>query len=342
MNFSAFKLWREEALRADPGLLDCAETNLYRALAPLQPAAPTCDLNRPVHRCDLARAWLRRYGFSETESRNALVSGGVRHALSLIFPHLSKSGALLWLPEDVYPVYLELARQAEIEPRLFPTLPKPVLPQDTPLVGTAEYLLIANPWKPLGRYLTGDECTALENWLAAAPERRLLIDCVYDLGSTFHWTTLKLGETGRAILLHSVAKGWLWPRTFGVALVGSGDRQLESIFRENSPAQEQLLLADKLLSNAGDVPGKVTAALKARKGEFMAAMPSTVRAHLLIDADSLADGGYFFPVRIPQTELVRKHRILALPASVFGGDWNGSILTSLGPAFLPDRITRDI
>lgn len=336
MNFAAFQLWREECLRANPALLDCAETNLYRTLASLQPKLDALDAGRPVHRCDLARAWLARYGFSTNDSRRALVCRGVRHALSLIFRELARSGATLWIPGDVYPVYRELAQAAGIEPQLFTTLPEPQIPAVRP-AGGAEYLLITNPWKPLGRYLTGEECDALVNWLAASPQRHLLVDCVYDLSAPFHSTTQKLEQTGRAILLHSVTKGWLWPKTFGVALTSAAHAQFAPVFRNDSPAPEQLRLAQQCLSTDANCPDRVVAALQDRAQIFLAALPDSVSALLLPDPPVRTSGCYFFPVGIRAEELLRRHQLLAIPASAFGSDWDGSILTSLGAVFAPAR-----
>jgi aspartate/methionine/tyrosine aminotransferase len=334
VNFAAFQLWREECLRANPDLLDCAETNLYRSLASLQPKPDASDADRSVHRCDLARAWLVRYGFSPKDSRRALVSRGVRHALALIFQELARSDATIWIPGDVYPVYLELARAAGIEPRLFTTLPEPKIPVTQPN-GSPEYLLITNPWKPLGRYLTDKERDALTGWLAASPNRHLLMDCVYDLSTPFHVTTQKLYETGRAILLHSATKGWLWPKTFGVALLGEGHSQFESAFRNDSPAPDQLRLAQQFLSTDANCPSQVIAALQTRAQKMFAMLPDSVRKSLLLDSTYCSPGCYFFPVGIRAEELLRLHRLLAIPSSAFGADWDGSILTSLAVVFAP-------
>ena len=320
MNFSAFQLWREQSLITNPELLDCAETNLYRSLAPLQPKPDVSHTDHSVHRCDLARAWLARYGFSTNDSRRTLVCRGVRHALALIFQELARDDATLWIPGDVYPVYLELARDAGIEPRSFVTLPEPKIPT-THGNGSAEYLLITNPLKPLGRFLTDEECTTLTDWLDASPHRHLLMDCVYDLGAPFHATTQRLQGTGRAILLHSVTKGWLWPKTFGVALLGEGQSQFESAFRNDSPAPDQLRLAQQFLSTDTNCPSQVIAALQSRAQKMFAMLPDSVRKSLVLEPASLSPSCYFFPVGIQAEELSRLHRLLAIPSSVFGADW---------------------
>jgi aspartate/methionine/tyrosine aminotransferase len=301
----------------------------------MRPKPNTSNLNHQVHRCDLARAWLVRYGFPEGFSRRALVCRGVRHALSLIFAEMAREKALLWTPCDVYPAYLELARAAGIEPWTYRTLPCPTFPQARN-TGCAEYLLMANPWKPLGRFVTDQECAALTDWLAMSPHRSLILDCVYDLGAPFHVMTRKLVETGKAILLHSATKGWLWPKTFGVALVGEANAKLESAFRNDPPSQEQLRLAERLLSGDANLPGQITAVLGQRKLKLLAALPAAIGKSLLIDPTAQSPGCYFFLVDIQAEQLLRQHQIFGIPASAFGGNWPGSILTSLSGRFAGD------
>jgi len=335
MNFAAFQIWREQRLHADSSLLDCAETNLYRSLASLQPKPEFSNTDRSVHRCDLAHAWLSRYGFSAEHSRRALICRGVRHALSLIFRELARGNATLWVPCDVYPVYIELARAAGIEPRVFVTLPEPKIPT-THTGGGVEYLLVSNPWKPLGRFLTDGECSVLIKWLNVSPDRRLLLDCVYDFGVPFHTTTQMLQGTGRTILLHSITKGWLWPKTFGVALMSEGHSQLESAFRDDSPAPDQLRLAQSVLSAYTNCPSQVVTSLQHRSNNLFSVLPDSIVDALLTNAAHTSPGCYFFSVGIGIEELLLKHSLIAIPGTVFGAtSWDGSILTSLSSAFAP-------
>lgn len=328
MNFSAFQLWREQCLRTNPGALDCAETNLYRTLASLQPKPNTSNSNHTIHRCDVARQWLARYGFPESQSRLALVCQGIRHALNLIFKELARTNASLWIPADVYPVYLELALAAGIKPGTFPTLPRPQFPQlENP--GHPEYLLLANPLKPLGRFLSDQECDLLADWLEGSPHRYLLIDSVYDFSAPFHDTTRKLLLTGKAVLLHSVTKGWLWPRTFGIALLPKPYPQLESDFRNDPPPQKQLSLAEKFFSDEANLPKKVVTALDSCKNDLMRKLPAAVSKSLLNNCSVQTPGCYFFPTDIQADELLQRHEVIGIPASVFGAEWDGSILSSL-------------
>ncbi|GAA1148961.1 aspartate/methionine/tyrosine aminotransferase [Kitasatospora gansuensis] len=330
MRFDEFQEFRQRQLSTSPSLLDAAETNVYRALAPLRPEQPA-DTGT-VYRCDLARAWLRRFELPEEWSRRAMVSRGVRHGLGVVFHWLHSVQARLWLPSDVYPVYFDLARAAGLAPASYPTLPTPALPS-SPADDRPEYLLLANPSKPLGRYLSDAECAALIAWLQESPHRHLLIDCVYDLGAPFAAGTRRLLDTGRAVLLHSVTKGWLWPRTFGVVLLGPAQADLAEAFRADPPTQAQLRLADRLLTEHADLPRQVADQLAARAEQLFERLSDEVLG-AVPTASRTCPGNYFFPVDIPAETLRCEYGVLAIPAGVFGeSNWSGSVLTSLAEAF---------
>ncbi|MDT0566261.1 aspartate aminotransferase [Streptomyces sp. DSM 3412] len=333
MRFEEFQEFRQRQLSAAPTLLDAAETNVYRALAPTRPEPPT-EIGT-VHRCDLARAWLRRFELPEEWSGRAMVSRGVRHGLGVVFEWLRAVQARVWLPGDVYPVYFELARAAGLAPASYPTLPAPVLPRSPIDHHRPEYLLLANPSKPLGRYLSDDECAAVIAWLRASPCRRVLIDSVYDLGAPFAPGTRRLLDTGRAVLLHSVTKGWLWPRTFGVVLLGPTQTELAEAFRADPPTPAQLGFADRLLTEHSDVPRHVVGELTARAERLFERLPDDV-LKAISTASRACPGNYFFPAEVPAETLQREYGVLAMPVSVFGvSTWPGSVLTSLADAFAP-------
>ncbi len=111
MNFAAFQDFRNALMRERDDVLDGAETNLYRALARLA-VPPTSAPEKTVHRCHLASEWAQCFGLDASAVKRALVSCGVRDSLARLFRHYAGQHARLWLPEDNYPVYAELAPTA--------------------------------------------------------------------------------------------------------------------------------------------------------------------------------------------------------------------------------------
>jgi hypothetical protein len=324
MTFADFQRYRKECLASRRGVIDCAETNLYAALATLIPP-PTSAPAQTVHRCHLAQAWAKCFGFSEDTAARALISGGVRDSLTQLFCHYAARGATAWLPADNYPVYWELARAAGLAPRAFPTLPTPIWPTLPPATGE-EILLVTNPLKPLGRWLEPPEIAALKAWLAASQRRRLLLDAVYTFDVAFHRSTLELIATGQTILLHSLTKGWLQPRLFGVALIPESDFEaLAPVFRANVPSQGNLARASAMLTEYAGLPKRVG-------GHLIIAWPPLFQAAWARDLSPTPceTVSYLFPVFGEYQELLARRNILGLPATVFGSPHEDlTILSSL-------------
>jgi len=312
MTFAQFQQVRESILRERPKLRDCSATNLYAALARHMPTATLAPAVQ-VHRCHLATEWGNYFGFPAGGSRRALISSGVRDSLALLFRHYTGIGARLWLPSDNYPVYGELGRAAGMDMREFPTLGEPLWPASAP-DAVPEILLVTNPLKPLGRWLAGDDVSALSAWLADDSRRRVLLDTVYTFENRFHPTTLQLLATGQTILLHSLTKGWLQPRLFGVALVPESDvDDLAPIFRAHPPSQSNLARAHELMVTYNVTPSIIARELEIARSRLAQVVPTEVK--------SLADGdapGYFFPVAGHWNEILEKQHILGLPATAFG------------------------
>jgi hypothetical protein len=326
LTHAAFQALRAERLAERPRLLDLAETNLYAALRRL--AAPGAPGEAPhIHRCHLANAWLARFGFDPALGERAMVTGGVRDALATLFAWARCQGAQVWLPDDNYPVYRVLAEAADLTPLTFPTIPAPAFPAAPP-AGRPEYLLLTHPMKPLGRWLTETEVDGLLAWSRADAARRIVVDAVYTFEPRFHPATLRLFEDGRTILLHSLTKGWLEPRLFGVALLPPGDHDLREGFRAAAPAQPQLARASVLLAEHADLPVEIGQALQAARGRLAGRLGPALDSGLVAAAP-----GYLTTCALPWTELLEAHGILGIPAEVFGSSSAGhTVLSSLSLA----------
>jgi aspartate/methionine/tyrosine aminotransferase len=326
MNFAAFQQFRENLLRERTDVIDCAETNLYRTLSRLIPSAPSVSsVPSTVHRCHLASEWVERFGFPPDTSRRALISRGVRDSLSRLFQHGAGAQVTLWIPKDNYPVYGELARAAGLSPREFPTLPETEWPDGPPAPGP-EWLLVTNPLKPAGRFLAEEDVKSLGRWLSASPSRLLLLDAVYTFDTRFHSSTLALLESGQTILLHSLTKGWLHPRLFGIALIPeAAAAALTPAFRADPPPQENLARARNLMGTHAAMPALVARSLASAMSRLRASLPFPVP---LPHPDRAA--GYFLTIPRSWHELLETQNILSLPVTFFGSSRDDlAILSSL-------------
>lgn len=328
MNFPQFQQFREKLLHDRPEVVDCAATNLYAALARHIPPATTPPTQK-VHRCHLATEWTARFDLPPELSSRAFISCGVRDSLAILFRYYAGERAQVWLPADTYPVYHELARAAGFTPHEFVTLPEPVWPS-SPSTPETQLLVVANPLKPLGRWLAPADVAALTDWLRVNPRRRLLLDTVYTFETRFHPTTLQLLATQQTILLHSLTKGWLHPRLFGVALVPDCDAAaLAPAFRAQPPPQPHLSFARELMAAHAGLPAIVSRELDSARSRLLSGIPQLLTSLAVVDAP-----GYFTPVAGGWQEILDGSGILGLPASVFGSPrQNITILSSLN--FLP-------
>jgi len=321
MNFADFQHSREKILRDGDDLLDCSATNLYAALAHLIPA-PSPLPEKTIHRCHLASEWTEHFRLPPETSRYALVSCGVRDSLARLFRHYQRVDARLWIPADNYPIYAELARRAGLDPCEFPTLPQPVWPDNQPN-GRPEILLVTNPLKPLGRFLSANDTSALIAWLQAASSRRLILDAVYDLNRPFHSSTRNLLASGQVILLHSLTKGWLHPRLFGVALVPQQDTAaLSDLFRAEPPPQSNLARARELMAHHAEMPSTIAREIAAARARLLAAWAEP------FPGISDRSEGYFLPVAGKWSDLLEARKVLGLPASVFGSSHDNITILS--------------
>jgi aspartate/methionine/tyrosine aminotransferase len=312
MKFEDFSALRARLLLTRSDVIDCGETNAYRALAALA-VPPTVAPSAKIHRCHLAAEWTAHFGLDASCTTRALISCGIRDSLTRLSAHYASVAATLWLPEDNYPAYGEIAARAGLTIRTFATLPEPCWPGGEPHA-EPELILVTNPLKPRARFLSDDDAVALSAWLAASPARRLVIDAVYTFGSRFDASTQRLMASDQAILLHSVTKGWLHPRLVGVALVPERDlATLAPMFRASGPPQESLARARAMLSTHGSTPATIAKALSVAQQRMRNALPDLGSQLWPCDAT-----GYLFPISARWEELLDKHRVLGVPASVFG------------------------
>jgi hypothetical protein len=317
-----FIAWAARAHAENPGARAFCETRVARGLASLVPAVEVQEPPPRVHRCHLARDWCALRGLAPATAQRALVCEGVRHGLSRWFASLAQAGVRVGLPNDVYPVYWTLARAAGVATVGFDTFPAPDLEQVFARCGGegARQLLLPFPWKLQGRAWTEAEVELARGWLAADGARRLALDGVYSFGEPLGPPLQRLLETGQVLYLDSLSKSALHAQVFGVTLVPEADLgALGAGFRAASPSPEKLFLAAALLGHHAQSSRAVV--------ERLDALRASGRAELLGLGVPVQEAtrGYLLPVEASAAALLERHRVVAVPAAVFGAarpDWS--------------------
>ena len=308
MNFQQFVQFRAETLASDPAVLDCGETNIWQTLSHLVPSM-TLESATYMHRCHLAELWLDTMSLPSDWKSRTMISCGVRHSLTLLLSEFAKQPGTLVMPRDVYPVYGQIAESVGITVELFATVPELQLPS------SGRWLLIPNPLKPAGRWLTSVEVGLIQKWLNHDSARRVIIDAVYNFALTFHESTMQLVETQQAYLLHSLSKAWLHPKIMGTCLIPIGDHNLATVFRNNSPPQSNLQIADFLLRHREDVPPAVDAELTEGRDRMQQRLPAKWQSMLNSQETRV---GYLTVIPVSSATLLRESKILSIPLTVFG------------------------
>lgn len=324
MKLEEFRRIRAELRASRPGLIDRAELDLYRSLAQLDPQAfgtiaPSKDLRAP-YRCHVAERFLNRLDLAAEFGPRTQVSHGVRRSLRVLFGLLASRGATVGIPDDVYPVYAQLAAEAGVGVRSWSA--RAGLP-DEQLLAKVSALLVCEPLKPWGRSLDAVAVERLRAWAGADPRRMLILDSAYAIPPSPGALSLLHDES--AIVLVSLSKGWLIPDHVGLCIVPTRFRATaREVFSGLPKHESRLRIGFAALTELGDRPEQVAATL-ARLGEQLDAQTST-RPELATSACI----GYFAISELPFAALLERG-VLGVPASVFGGDPGtpGCVLSSL-------------
>jgi histidinol-phosphate/aromatic aminotransferase/cobyric acid decarboxylase-like protein len=313
MNHDAFLSTRERLKRERPGLLDCAELNVYRSLrAHFATIAPSTHTEAP-YRCHLAERFLAHLELPADWKARTHVSHGVRRSLGALFGVFARDGLRVGVPSDVYPVYGQLAHDAGLVPIAFEQRPGP-LPLEA-----LDVVLLCEPAKPWGTQLDPTQRARLLDWRGLT-----LLDSAYATPPTAG--ALQLVHAGKAMLLSSLSKGWLLPDHGGICVVPPAwFERTRAAFTSLNKDTDKLRIAYAALTEHADRPAQVAAVL-ARRARLLDEL-TTARPEL----KATRCNGYFSVSERRFDELLGLG-VLGVPASVFGSTFGGCVLSSLEPA----------
>jgi histidinol-phosphate/aromatic aminotransferase/cobyric acid decarboxylase-like protein len=308
MKHEDFLQLRAQLKRERPGLLDCAELNVYRSLRPHFGAiAPSTHAEAP-YRCHLAERFLAQLHLPAEWKARTHVSHGVRRSLKALFTVFAKEKLRVAVPADVYPVYLQLAAEAGLRVTTFEGAPTALEALDV--------VLLCEPSKPWGTTL---DATPWLKWKGL-----VVLDSAYATPPTSG--ALRLLHAGRAMLLCSLSKGWLIPDHGGVCIVPpEWFERTRAAFTSLEKDVEKLRVAYAALTEHAQRPLAVAKVLAARArllDELTGARPE-LRASRCV--------GYFATSARSFEELLGLG-VLGVPARVFGSTRDVSVLSSLEPA----------
>lgn len=193
--FVEFKRQVAEALEQNPKLLRLDCLNPVKAIPH--------EFSDYIPNIGIDDAWKN---FLKLDYKHFFYTSGVRDSLSQLLPLLKNRK--IAIPQDVYPVYQQLA--AENDTVEYRTLPYFNI-QEALITDT---VLMTFPF--MGTDLTDSEIDVLCDWLGKDPNSLLIIDRVYDYENR---NIQKLIDTNQVIVLYSLSKAFLSPGVMGLAVV---------------------------------------------------------------------------------------------------------------------------
>ena len=310
--YAEHRALRARLRRERPDLIDLGELDLYASLAPS--FVPIEASNDPAarHRCHVAERYLDYLGLPPDAAGRAHVTHGIRRSLGALFALLAQRGATVAIPDDVYPVYLQLAEGATT--RRYPSR------EGIPSEGDHTALLVCDPQKPWGNEV---DLEGARRWARHDPNRMLILDTAYAVPARD-----AVGLEDDAVVLTSLSKGWLLPDHVGLCLAPPRWREVTRAALAALPSDERKLrVGFSALTTEADRPLAVARHLAERASE----LDALTAAHPELKAGPCR--GYLAIAREPFEALVASG-VLAIPAPVFGGPATHSVLSSLAPASL--------
>lgn len=320
MDYQQWRMCRDDLIeRYRPLRLDCM--NPFYALDFLRHQdelddQQTVDLNQTV--C----AWADCAGI-DLSSGTWFATRGVRSLLRSLCSVIAASGrAGLWIPSDVFPTYRVVAADAGISPRSFTVMPSPDF---SPLkqAGPNDVLVVPLPLTPIGRSFTETETDGIIDWLRQSPKRVVVIDTVYAYRGASYDGLDCLIETGQSIQAWSISKTWIQRQVFGVAIVPDEFSDMLANHRD-LPSNQDLHRVNACLTEQPDLPR--------RQQERFEAQWQVLRQDIVESYPKWTppQTGYFSTLPISYQVLLDRHKVLAVPASVFGSQRDDlSVITCL-------------
>jgi len=305
--------------------LDCM--NLSKAMSHLLDSIPKPSTAFQWTTNDVIELWAKNMGIAsnqdvENYKKNIACASGVREILNGIFKLIAKQGKDLWLPDDVYPIYWKLAKEAGIKINAFFTIPNLDL-KFLNNTSKKSIVLLPNPITPLGRHLNDYEVEELKTWVTSSKERRLIIDAVYTFENQFDNKTLELWKTEQALIAHSLSKSWLSSGVLGIALIPSDI--VTSLKNVLEPLTEEAVdKAAQIMTSLPELPNTLKEVFI---NEWQRLTPHIQQISSGFKPPEI---GYFSTINQATEATFEKHNTLTIPASVFGSkDTELSVISCL-------------
>lgn len=333
MDYVEFTEHRKQCLHDSTVLIDAGDMNLYDKFSPIETYFTDTSGGHKgdnIHRCHLVEDFLRFYELDDIiDKRHVGYSEGVRQSLSVIM-ELWKDKAWL-IAGDNYPYYTYKAKKTGLKFHTFDTLESNLDVinnadnENTAGNASSEVLLLTYPLKPSGMDYTQQDWLALETWLQEGKERHIIIDAVYafDLKDEAELFRLFV-DTRQVTILYSLSKAFAAPGIAGFTFSYDDDirEALKGLSKDDAKMRLCYLIFNK---NSGRARRQQVSQTLCR--QYYKAMELGLIQDFADIENMGGTPGYLFYVH---DGLPVAHDTLVIPASVYGSDRHGYIVSTLG------------
>jgi len=302
MNFKQYKTWQKSYLEKNSNVFRADCLNPFISMNYLLDKVAFKSKN--ITQTELYNKW-KEITNIEISSDNLALTRGVRHSLSKLF-YLFKD-RIIYMPQDVYPRYFELAKGNKI--KTFVTYPQ----TDWESLQNVEnsVILLTIPFTPMGRELNEEDIEQIEGLIER--KNSIIIDSVYDYNLNENFEKLQpLFKKGSVVWLHSLSKTYLSPEVLGIVYFSS--MVVKGFFIR---AKETYEFKDEVSYNrAYDIMTQIPNLPALQQQEFDKGFDHLAENTGLGEVYE-SEIAYFSVIEEPFEELL-KYNILGVPASVFG------------------------
>lgn len=277
----------------------------------------------------------------DVRNSNKLITTGVRNSLNGLFGVIKKLGYHLIIPNDVYPVYTQIAVYNNVEYSYYTSVNKIIydtLAQFDEISINHQKnkdkkdkdkkdkdkdkkdkekdkkycILMTIPHTPTGTILDDYAINELYRWLIWDSSQILIIDSEYAYDSSIYQNKFdKLFDTGQVIICNSLSKSFLLPSHLGVIYLPHYLSHYENYLKIDRPNHNQLLKAFEVVNNTPYLP-KYQSELFESRWQGLEPLMKDIEKHW-----KRPDSGYLSVLPVNHEELIDKYNILAVPSYVY-------------------------
>lgn len=245
-----------------------------------------------------------------------VTSMGVRDSINSLFSVINRLNYKLLIPNDVYPVYSQIALKNMIQFDTYTSVNKSIDYIFKTYVNQYSYdkicILMTIPHVPTGKLINDDDTNIIIDWLTGDKKHILIIDCVYTYDFSIYQNQFaKLFNTQQVILCNSLSKSFLLPLHYGIIHLPKRLSNWVSFLKVTKPTSDLVNKTEGILQSCYNLPEYQMDFFKSKWVNLKPLITS------IYPKWQIPENGYLSTLPIDYRYLFQKHNVLAIPSHVY-------------------------